>query len=214
MSRIWLPASARTRTSDAAATDERGANAVRGCAGSGAGTPCFTTSGVPAGSAFAARTMPPKPAAGPYQAVFASRAKRKASKHRPKALGARRKEREAANDPDILAVYHAAVDRGLARVATFGRAWSAFLRCDRHAEKAGVNCLLRPRKTVREKLLHGADGDLNVDLRRRQQSVVNRAVPHRAQHSFRLLFGERDGGHNMNAEVAQPTRLQQLFRGH
>jgi hypothetical protein len=95
------------RRGDAGAAKGKGINASRGCAGSGAGTRCSTTSGVATGNAFAALTLLPNPTHEPYQAVLASMAKRNASRQRPKASGARRNFREAANDPDIRAVYHA-----------------------------------------------------------------------------------------------------------
>lgn len=94
----------------------RAANRVWGCTGSGAVTPCSTISGAATGWAFAARTLLPKPAGGPYQAILASIAKRNASRQRPRARGARRRNSETANDrdkaPDIAAVYHpAAIER-------------------------------------------------------------------------------------------------------
>lgn len=97
----------RAAASQMAATTGRVVNARRGCAGSGAGTRCSTTSGVATGNAFAALTLLPNPTHEPYQAVLASMAKRNASRQRPKASGARRNFREAANNPDIRAVYHA-----------------------------------------------------------------------------------------------------------
>jgi len=83
------------------------ANAICGCVGSGTGTPCSTTSGELAGNAFAALTGLSRPTTGPYQAVLASTAKRSASRQRPRASGVRRRVREAADNPDIMAVYHA-----------------------------------------------------------------------------------------------------------
>jgi hypothetical protein len=58
-----------------------------------------------------------------------------------------------------------------------------------------------------------ADLQLDLDLRRRQERVVNQAGMPRAHQAFGLLFGKRNWAHNMNAEVAQPGRLLQLSGG-
>ena len=57
-------------------------------------------------------------------------------------------------------------------------------------------------------------GQLDGDLRRREQRVVNQAVMHGAHHAFPLLFGERDGRCDTDFEVAQPRGLLELFGGH
>ena len=108
MRTIPPPSGSRAPECHVGATAGRAANARRGWSGSGVGTPCSTTSGVTTGSAFAALILLPSPATGPYHAVLASTAKKNARRQRPKASGTRRNDREAANDPDIGAVYHAA----------------------------------------------------------------------------------------------------------
>ncbi len=55
---------------------------------------------------------------------------------------------------------------------------------------------------------------LNLDLRRLQERVVNQAVMHGAHESLRLFLRQRDGAHNMNAKVSNSGRLFQLVCGH
>jgi hypothetical protein len=55
---------------------------------------------------------------------------------------------------------------------------------------------------------------LNLDLRRRQERVVNQAVMHRSYEPLRLVYSERDGANNMNVEVAEPGRLFQFVGGY
>ncbi len=102
-----LVAGARERSRRPAAIAAITANAIRRCVGFGAVTPCSITLGESAGNALAARTSLPGPNAGPYHAALASTAKRNASRQSPRARGVRRKAREAADDSDIIAVYHA-----------------------------------------------------------------------------------------------------------
>jgi hypothetical protein len=59
-----------------------------------------------------------------------------------------------------------------------------------------------------------ACSQLDLDFRRRQQCVVNQAVMHRTHQAFRLLFRERYGIHDMDAEVAEPCRLREFISGH
>lgn len=49
-----------------------------------------------------------------------------------------------------------------------------------------------------------ADGQVNLNLGRRQKSVMNQAVMHRAHEALGLLLGEGDGARYINAEVADP----------
>lgn len=111
--RISLCAGTEKHSDDSATEiNGRAANKRWGRVGSGAGTPCSTTSGAVTGWAFAARTLLPKPTGGPYQAVLASTAKRNVSRQRPRASGVRLRNSETANNrdkaPDIAAVYHVA----------------------------------------------------------------------------------------------------------
>lgn len=71
------------------------------------GTPWLTTLGISAGQALAALMSEPRPAEGPYQAIFASIAKDSASRHNPQTKAVRRKAGQAAELLDIIAVYHA-----------------------------------------------------------------------------------------------------------
>ena len=152
MEKRSLAADARGLSRQANVIAARAANAIRRYVEPGAVMPCTTSLGESGGNAFAARTSLPGPTTGPYQAALASTAKRNASRQRPRANEARRKEREAADNPDITAVYHA---------AAIG---------------------LRDSSS-------GADGQLDFDLRRQQQRVVNRTMAHCAHQGFRLIGG-------------------------
>lgn len=55
---------------------------------------------------------------------------------------------------------------------------------------------------------------VNRNLMRRQERVVNKAVMHGAHQALRLFFRERDGAQNMHAEVADAGRLFQFLGGH
>lgn len=79
---------------------------IRGCTGTERGKPCGTSLGRLAGNALAARTSLPGPAAGPYQAVFASTANANARRQRQQAKPVRPIAFNAAVFFNISAVYH------------------------------------------------------------------------------------------------------------
>ena len=101
----------RSITSAAAIHDvakaNRTADGICGKSGSEAGMPCCTTFGASSGSALEARTSVTGLAAGPYQAVLASMAKKNAIRHKPRARIVCPNDREAARKTDINQVYHA-----------------------------------------------------------------------------------------------------------
>jgi hypothetical protein len=59
-----------------------------------------------------------------------------------------------------------------------------------------------------------AHGQLDLDLRRIEECVVNKAMVDRAGKSLRLVFRQERGTRNMNAKIAEPGRLFQLFGGY